>query len=68
MQAGIDRLAINLNLSATLPQRAVELGVLVPNHERAHVSISQISHREIKLRKRGGLGDELESCVIVANG
>ena len=68
MQAGIDRLAFNLNISATFSQRAVEFRVLVTNHERAHVGISQISDRQIKLRKRSGLGDEPESCVSLASG
>jgi hypothetical protein len=63
----IDWLAVNFNLWTTFRQRAVELWVLVPNHERAHVSISQISDRQIKLRKRGGLGDEPQSCVSVAS-
>jgi hypothetical protein len=40
----------------------------VTNHERAHVGISQISDRQIKLRKRSRLGDEPESCVSVASG
>jgi hypothetical protein len=65
MQAGIDWLAVNFNVSATVSQRPVELWVLMANHERAHVRISQISDCQIKLRERTGLGDEPQSCVSV---
>ena len=67
VQAGVHRPIAALDLAAVFFQRLLELGMLVTDHDRAHVRIGELLERQIERGKHIRIGDEAPSIVLTTS-
>jgi hypothetical protein len=64
VQPRIDRAPTEVDLAASLSQHLIELGMLVADHERAHLRITKFPFTEAKLGKDVGVSDETPTIEV----